>query len=106
MYKVPRIRKTTIVVKNKEIGQRLETKIKRLIENNEHLEEAPLIYTEKKEGVKAGHNVRTDKWEIAVEAMDKIHKYRNAQGENKRGKLVEMKDQTTEKNETNTSSDA
>ena len=39
----------------------------------------------------AGYNIRTDKWEIAIEAMDKINKVRTAQGEAKRGKMVDMK---------------
>ena len=44
-----------------------------------------------------GYNIRTDKWEIAVEAMDKINKVRTAKGEAKRGKVIEMKtDNTTD----------
>ena len=37
-------------------------------------EGAPLLYTERKDGVDPGYNPRTDKWEIATDAMDKASK--------------------------------
>ena len=78
----------------------IHDKVKAVIEQGESLQEAPLIYTDKADGVMPGYNIRTDKWEIAVEAMDKINKVRTAKGEAKRGKVVEMKnDNTTETNE-------
>ena len=40
-----------------------------------------------------GYNIRTDKWEIAIDAMDAINKVRTAKGEAKRGKIVEMKNE-------------
>ena len=33
-----------------------------------------MLYTERKEGVRASTNIRTDRFEIAVEAADKIAK--------------------------------
>ena len=42
--------------------------------NNEPISEgSPLIYTERKEGVLPGYDVRTDRFEVAVDAMDKVH---------------------------------
>lgn len=35
---------------------------------------SPILYTEEKDGVLAGTNIRTDKWDIALEAYDKINK--------------------------------
>lgn len=39
---------------------------------NEHIKE--MLYGERREGVIQGSNIRTDKWEIAVDAMDKSTK--------------------------------
>lgn len=33
----------------------------------------PTIYTEKKDGVRPEYDIRTDRFEVAVEAMDKIN---------------------------------
>lgn len=56
-------------------GERIEEKVERLVNNREPIRDAsPIIYTEKKDGVLPAYNPRTDRWEIAVEAMDKIHK--------------------------------
>lgn len=33
----------------------------------------PTIYTEKKDGVRPEYDIRTDRFEIAIEAMDKIN---------------------------------
>ena len=43
----------------------------------------PLIYTERSEGIGAAFNIRTDRWEIATEAKDKIHRSAIARRENK-----------------------
>lgn len=77
--------RTTSINKNdaKE-GETLETKITRILTNGEPVKDgAPLIYTERKEGVLAGYNIRTDRFEVAVEATDKIHKSNLAKRENK-----------------------
>lgn len=58
-------------------GERLECKIERMTENNEPIgETAPLIYTPRKDGVIAAYDVRTDKWDIALDAMSKVNKTR------------------------------
>lgn len=58
-------------------GERLERKIERMTENNEPIgETAPLIYTPRKDGVIAAYDVRTDKWDIALDAMSKVNKTR------------------------------
>lgn len=91
MYKKPYYRTSSIRREAEEVGQTLETKIRQVLENNESLEEKPIIYTEKKDGVQAGYNIRTDKWEIAVETMDKINKVRHAKSESRKleGKVIE-----------------
>lgn len=58
-------------------GERLECKIERMTENNEPIgETAPLIYTPRKDGVIAAYDIRTDKWDIALDAMSKVNKTR------------------------------
>lgn len=56
-------------------GESIEVKVRRILTNKEPITDgAPLIYTEKSAGVMAGYNIRTDRWELATDAMDKIHK--------------------------------
>lgn len=100
MYKKPIFNRTSIRATNNEIGTHIHEKVKAIIEQGDNMQEAPLIYTDKADGVMAGYNIRTDKWEIAIDAMDKINKVRFAKGEEKRGKIVEMKtDETGNKSE-------
>lgn len=61
-------------------GETIETKVERVTANNEPITDgAEIVYTEKKNGVMPEYNVRTDKWEIAQEAMDKVHASKIAQ---------------------------
>lgn len=55
------------------MGQSLEEKIRRITESEAPIEAiAPMIYTERKEGVKPEYDIRADKWEIAQQAMTTI----------------------------------
>lgn len=57
----------------------LEKKLVRVLNNNEPITDAsPEIYTNRDEGVQASLNPRTDKWEIACEAMDKVSQQKTA----------------------------
>ena len=54
-------------------GKPIEWKIERIVSNKEPISDgAPEIFTERKEGVKSAYNIRTDRWEIATEAMSKV----------------------------------
>lgn len=56
-------------------GERIETKIERIVHDNEPIKDgAPLIYTDRREGVRPSTNIRTDRFEVAIEATDKIAK--------------------------------
>lgn len=58
-------------------GERLELKIDRMTQNNEPIgDSAPLIYTPRKDGVVAAYDIRTDKWDIALDAMEKVNRTR------------------------------
>lgn len=56
-------------------GETIENKVRRITQNNEPITDgAPLVYTEKKDGVRPEYDIRTDKWEIAQNAMDAVNK--------------------------------
>lgn len=54
-----------------------------MLANKEPLKTAgiQLMYTERSEGVRPDMNIRTDRWEIAVEGMDKVAASRQAKRE-------------------------
>jgi hypothetical protein len=92
MYKTPNYSKTTLKVNQSLEGETIEQKIERVTTNKEPIKDgAPLIYTDRNEGVLAGYNIRTDRFEIAVEAMDKIQKSERAKRESK-AKMEVVKD--------------
>jgi len=98
MYKNVNYRKSSIVVNNSTDGEYLEQVLERKMENKEAIgSEAPLIYTEKSEGVGAGYNIRTDRFEIALDGIDKIQKSRQARRDEK-AKMQVVKDDETNNN--------
>lgn len=87
---------TQLKVNNSVQGETIEQKVDRIINNGEPIKDgAPLIYTERKDGVLAGYNIKTDRWEVAVDAMDKVAKAKTAQREN-RAKMEVVKDSKAE----------
>lgn len=62
---------TSITQNTKEIGEFLETKIERIVNNNEPITDgAPIIYQERGEGINPDYDIRTDRFDVAIEAMD------------------------------------
>ena len=61
--------------------------------NNEPITDgAPLIYADREEGVAPAYDIRTDRFELAVEATDYVTKSHLAQREQRAAaKVVEMK---------------
>lgn len=60
-------------------GETIEKKVARITLTNEPITDtAPIIYTEKKDGVLPAYNIRTDRFDIAIDAMDKIEMERIA----------------------------
>lgn len=56
-------------------GEPIELKLERILSNKEPITDgAPEIYTERKDGAQAQFNIRTDRWEVAAEAMDLVQK--------------------------------
>ncbi|AXH73566.1 MAG: hypothetical protein [Microviridae sp.] len=73
MYKPRPQTKTGLKINNSYEGERLEEKIERIVNNKEAITDgAPQIYTERKDGVRPEYDIRTDRFEIAIEAMDKV----------------------------------
>jgi hypothetical protein len=60
-----------------ESGETLIKKIQRILDENEPLTDgAPMIYTPKQAGVREDCNIRTDKWALAMDAMDRVNNYK------------------------------
>ena len=72
-------------VNKSEIGEPLHIKIERMVQNKEEFTDVKkeLIYTDRSEGVLPEYNIRTDRWEIAIEGMDKSSKSFRARREEK-----------------------
>lgn len=82
MYKKNKCRKSSIKRNTSYQGETIETKVARITNNKEPISDgAPLIYTERKDGVQPGYDIRTDRFEVAVEAMDKVSKSNMAKRE-------------------------
>lgn len=66
-----------------QIGEPIETKVKRITENNEPITDgAPIIYTNRDDGVLPAYNIRTDRWEVAQAAMDAVNQANLAKSKN------------------------
>ena len=52
-------------------GENIEIKVRRITENGEPIKDgAPMVFTEKKDGVRPEFNIRTDKWELVLDKME------------------------------------
>lgn len=81
-YKPKKPTTSLIAVNEGYIGERIEQKIDRIVNNKEPITDgAPIIYTERKHGVMPDYDIRTDKWEHAIDGTDKITKSRLAKRE-------------------------
>ena len=64
-------------------GESIEQKVKRITENNEPITDgAPIIYTNRDDGVLPAYNIRTDRWEIAQQAMEAVNQANLAKSKN------------------------
>ena len=94
MYKKTIIEKS-LKVNQSYTGESIEDKINRIVNNNEPIKDgSPLIYTDRKHGVQAQYNIRTDRFEVALDAMDYVSKSHIATREhnaNEKAKIVDIK---------------
>ena len=88
-YKILKHTTTMVPVETVE-GETIEEKVQRIVENKEPIEDgAPIIYTERKDGVIPAYDIRADKWDIALNAMDQVNKAWGTKNMEKPGTFAE-----------------
>jgi len=89
MYRIAKYNKSQIRSVDTFEGEPIELKIERIVSNKEPITDgAPSIFTERKEGVVSAYNIRTDRWEIAADAMDLVSKSKEAKREQRAKAIV------------------
>lgn len=93
MYRTSPARPTKISRNESVQGETIEQKIERVVNNKEPITDgAPIIYTERLEGVRPEHNPRTDRWDIAIDAMGAVDRTHQAKRKEKNDpKIVDIK---------------
>lgn len=82
-----------------QIGETIENKVRRITENNEPITDgAPIIYTNRDDGVLPAYNIRTDRWDIAQAAMDAVNQANLAKSKNY-GKIEQQEQNALESKE-------
>ena len=75
MYKIPKIQSSNIGGVETYAGETIEQKVNKILTQNEPITDgAQLNYTERKDGVKAEFDIRTDRFEHAIDAMERVTK--------------------------------
>lgn len=81
-YKKPKFTRTGIDYNKSTDAETIEQQVERLFTNGENVEGGKeIIYTERKDGVMPAYDIRTDRWDIAIETMDKVHASHQARRE-------------------------
>lgn len=63
-------------------GESIENKVRRIVDNKEPISDgAPIVYTEKKDGVLPQYDIRTDRWDMAIMAMDAVNRAKIARSD-------------------------
>ena len=79
MYNKVKAKRTKLKVNKSYTGETIEQKINRIVNNKEPITDgAPIVFTDRKDGVEPQYNIRTDRFEIAIEAMDAVAKSHKA----------------------------
>lgn len=75
MYKKIKPSETSLKINTSKQGETIEQKVNRIVNNKEPIkDQAPLNYTERKDGINPDYDVRADKWERAIDAMGAVNK--------------------------------
>lgn len=73
IYKKTRYAQTSLCTTEAFEGESIEEKVRRTTETKAPIEAvSPMVYTERKDGVRKDTNIRTDKWDVAQQAMQSI----------------------------------
>ena len=79
-------RETKFSINNSEGGESLEKELQRVKQEGGTIESTvPKIFTARGEGVVPDLNIRTDRWDVAVEAMNVVHRSQTAKKMDKFG---------------------
>ncbi len=100
-YNYKKARKTSINVRKARYeGETIEEKVDRVTTQKEPIKDgAPEIFTERKEGVGPAFNIRTDRFELATEAMDYVTRSSLAKREERHNpKVIDINDGKEEDN--------
>ena len=88
-------------------GESIEQKVERIMNNNEPITDgAPLIYTDRADGVQPDYNIRTDRFEVALDAMTSIAKGQQATREERHKPPIEKTEQKPPEGNHNTNDPA
>lgn len=70
------INQKTLLKINKSVeGETIEMKVERIVSSKEPITDgAPLIYTDRRDGARPEYDIRTDRFEVAIDAMDTVAK--------------------------------
>lgn len=94
-------RYTGATVNKSREGESIEQKVYRMLNNGEKVEgTTEMIYTARKDGVLPGFDIRTDRFEIALEATEKITSSLQAKREEKDGKVIDLNADKGDNNDT------
>ena len=75
MYKIPKIQSANIGGIETYAGETIEEKVNKILTENEAIADgAQLNYTERKDGVRPEFDIRTDRFEQAIDAMERVSK--------------------------------
>lgn len=67
--------KTRLIRNTSTEGETIEMKVERILTNHEPISDnAPIIFTERKNGVMPEYDIRTDKFDLALEATGHIER--------------------------------
>lgn len=95
--KTTRPYKSRLKINNSYEGQSIEKQVALMLNNKENIgEESPIIYTPRSEGTMAAYNIRSDRFDIALDAIDKMNKSYTARRENKVEMNVVKEEKTAE----------
>lgn len=73
MYRKNKPARTTLRINKSVEGETIEAKVRRILKNGEPITDgAPIIFTERKDGIVPEYDIRTDRWEMAIEMTDQI----------------------------------
>lgn len=95
MYKKIKPSKTSIKYNEATEGETMIAKMNRILNNKEPIKDgAPLQYSEKKDGVLKGFDIRTDIWEVALDGIDSVQRSDQAKKDQiagkKEGKVIDL----------------